>query len=232
MKVSKRISLSVDGKAGRHERQEVVKRIICAGYAGRDQASVRKHIEELKALGVPAPEQTPAFYLVPAEQITMDDQIVVDTATTSGEVEFVLLKTMDDLLVTVGSDHTDREMEKSDVPRSKAVCPKVVAPTFWRVAEVIDHWDKLRLRSWIRINGRREIYQDAYVAELLDPASLEKHMAAQLYPFAVGDVLFSGTVPSKGGLRISDLFEMELIDEVTGRSIQHSYKVLVKGGSC
>ena len=36
-----------------------VRRLINAGYTGRDQAAVRHHIEELRAHGVPAPAGTP-----------------------------------------------------------------------------------------------------------------------------------------------------------------------------
>ena len=223
--VSKRISFSIEGTRGREECEEAVTRIICAGYAGRDQAGVRKHIEELKALGVPAPSETPAFYLVPAERVTAGAQITVDNASTSGEVEFVLLKTQNDTLVTVGSDHTDRELEKSDVPLSKAVCPKVIASTFWRLSEVAAHWDRLRLKSSINVEGHLEPYQDGYLSELMEPRELEVRLAASLPALSFGDMLFSGTVPSKRGLVISDLFAMELLDEVTGRSIKHSYRV-------
>lgn len=75
------------------QREEEVTRVICAGYAGRDQESVRKHIEELKALGVPAPAETPAFYSVPPERVTTADSVRVRGRHTSGEVEFVLFKT-------------------------------------------------------------------------------------------------------------------------------------------
>ena len=228
--MAKQISFSVQGLKGVEKREEAVTRIICAGYAGRDQGSVRRHIEELKALGVPAPEEIPAFYLVPAERVTAGTEITVDGASTSGEVEFVLLKTASGTLVTVGSDHTDRELEKSDVPLSKAVCPKVIGPTFWHLSDLADHWDRLRLKSSVNVDGHLVPYQDGYLSELMEPRDIERRLAESLPAFSSGDMLFSGTIPSKRGLVISDLFAMELLDEVSGRSIKHSYKITQRDG--
>ena len=39
-----------------------VRRMINAGYTGRDQESIRRHIEELKKEGIPAADSTPAAY--------------------------------------------------------------------------------------------------------------------------------------------------------------------------
>jgi hypothetical protein len=59
----------------------------------------------------------------------------------------------------------------------------------------------------------------------MEPGELERRLAETLPALSLGDMLFSGTVPSKGGLVISDLFVMELLDEVSGRSIKHSYTI-------
>ena len=34
-------------------------RLVVAGWTGRDEAAVRHHIDELAALGVPAPSKSP-----------------------------------------------------------------------------------------------------------------------------------------------------------------------------
>ena len=36
-----------------------VRRMVNAGYVGRDQATVRAHIEEMRHLGIPAPTTVP-----------------------------------------------------------------------------------------------------------------------------------------------------------------------------
>ncbi len=40
-------------------------RLVIAGWAGRDETAVRRHIEELAELGVPPPSRTPLFYSTP-----------------------------------------------------------------------------------------------------------------------------------------------------------------------
>lgn len=69
---------------------------------------MRKHIEELQAIGVKPPSTVPAFYPVAASLLTTRTDIDVVGPETSGEVEFVPIRTANGILVTVGSDHTDR----------------------------------------------------------------------------------------------------------------------------
>ncbi len=38
-----------------------INRVFNAGYAGSDQEGVKKHIDELADLGVPAPDRTPTL---------------------------------------------------------------------------------------------------------------------------------------------------------------------------
>ena len=40
------------------------RRLVIAGWTGRDAAAIAHHIEELAALGVPAPSAVPLFYRV------------------------------------------------------------------------------------------------------------------------------------------------------------------------
>ena len=85
--------------------------LVIAGWTGRDEAALEKHIREIEVLGVNPPKSTPVFYRVSASLLTYDDAIEVSGGDTSGEVEFVLLSRPDGLWVTVGSDHTDRKAE-------------------------------------------------------------------------------------------------------------------------
>jgi hypothetical protein len=50
-----------------------VQELIIAGWAGREQAGIDEHIEELKAIGVTPPSTTPLFYRVAADQLTSED---------------------------------------------------------------------------------------------------------------------------------------------------------------
>jgi len=228
--VERRVQVVVEAKGGSLcERDIVVRRIICAGYAGRDQDTVRHHIEELKRLGVPAPAETPTLYVVTPSQVTTDDSILVQGSETSGEVEYVLFKDGEGWLVTVGSDHTDRELEITDIAKSKQICPKVIGSRFWRIADLVDHWDELVIKSWVESGGSKIEYQSGRLSSLLTPDELVDYVNRRLGGFREGDLLFSGTIPASTGLIISNSFEMEMYDPVLRRTIRHSYGVRVIG---
>src|SRR5215470_20332233 len=52
-----------------------IEQAVIAGWTGRDQAAVEKHIAELAVLGVKRPATTPIFYRVAASRLTTDDSI-------------------------------------------------------------------------------------------------------------------------------------------------------------
>src|SRR5574341_1102958 len=120
-----------------------IRRLINAGYTGRDQAAVRHHIEELKAHDIPAPASTPTMYAKPACLLTQGPTIEVLGGQTSGEAEFVLLISAERVLVAAGSDHTDRELEKVSIEKAKMMCPNVISRDAWDLAEVRDGWDEI-----------------------------------------------------------------------------------------
>jgi hypothetical protein len=207
--------------------------LIMAGWTGRDQASVRRHIEELQAIGVPPPSKTPLFYrLDPALLAGAVDQIRVIGDQSSGEVEAVLLAMADGLWLGLGSDHTDRALEAHSVQLSKQLCRKPMAETLWAYDEVIDYWDELILRAHIVENGERALYQEGRLAAVRRPEELmaayrdEQGLTAEP-PLPVGAALFLGALPAIGGVRPSAQFEMELEDPVKKRTIRHAYQAEV-----
>src|SRR5258705_11637487 len=145
---------------------------VIAGWTGRNAEAVEKHIKELEMLGVKRPAATPIFYRVGAARLTTDASIEVLGEQSSGEVEFVLLKTEGALWVGVGSDHTDREVEAYGVSVSKQLCEKPIAPLFWRFDDVAAHWDRLLLRSYASIGGKRTLYQEGPVSAMRHPEDL------------------------------------------------------------
>jgi uncharacterized protein DUF2848 len=122
---------------------------VMAGYTGRDQKAVQQHVDELRTLGVPAPERIPAFYPVSPYLVRTTQVVPVVGAHTSGEGEVVLIVRDDNVLIGVGSDHTDREVEKLSVPKSKQLCAKPVSTDLWPLDEIGSYWDELELRSWL-----------------------------------------------------------------------------------
>src|SRR5699024_7319947 len=135
-----------------------IRELIVAGWSGRDSAAIAEHVEELEALGVTPPSETPLFYRVGADQMTHASVIQVLGGASSGEAEVTLVGTTDGTFVSLGSDHTDRDAEAWSVAYSKQTCPKPVASVLWPLAEVLPHWDELRLEVWAVIGGERVEY--------------------------------------------------------------------------
>jgi len=194
-----------------------VQHLIIAGWTGRDEAALRKHIRELEEIGVKPPRTTPIFYRVAASLLTSADEIQVSGPDSSGEVEFVLLQKADGLWVTVGSDHTDRKAETIGVSLSKQMCAKPVARDAWRYAEVRPHWDRLVLRSW----ADGDLYQEGPVTAMRSPEELMQKYGG-LRP---ASAMFCGTLAAKGGIRGASRFRMELEDPVLKRKLSHEYAI-------
>src|SRR5262245_50855161 len=192
--------------------------LIIAGWTGRDEAALRKHIRELEEIGVTAPKTTPIFYRVAAALFTYANEIQVSGPDTSGEVEFVLLSMPDGLKVAVGSDHTDRKAETIGVSLSKQLCAKPVSGDSWRYDEVKPHWEKLVLRAW----ADGDLYQEGPVTAMRSPEDLMGR-----YPLKPGYAMFCGTLAAKGGIRPAGRFTMELEDPVLKRKLHHEYRARV-----
>ena len=196
-----------------------VNELVIAGWTGRDEAALRKHIRELEELGVKPPKTTPIFYRVAASLFTFADESEVSGPDTSGEVEFVLIQQDSQLKIAVGSDHTDRKAETIGVSLSKQLCAKPVSAESWRYDEVRPHWEKLVLRSW----ADGQLYQEGPVTAMRSPEDLLERFGG----LKSGWAMFCGTLAAKGGIRPAQTFRMELEDPVLGRSLRHEYRIKV-----
>lgn len=192
--------------------------LVIAGWTGRDEAALRKHIRELEEIGVKPPKSTPIFYRVSASLFTHAAQIQVCGPDTSGEVEFVLINRDSALFVALGSDHTDRKAETIGVSLSKQLCAKPVSPDSWSYDEVKPHWEKLVLRAW----ADGELYQEGSVAAMRSPEDLLSR-----HPLKPGWAMFGGTLAARGGIRPAKAFRMELEDPVRKRKLAHEYRIEV-----
>ena len=201
--------------------------LVCGGWVGRDQKDLRAHIDELVQLGVPAPRRIPIYMNFSTYLLTTDDEITVISDMTSGEVEYVLLCSGDEIWVTVGSDHTDREVETKSIPGSKQMYAKCLPPECWPYPDVKDHWDRLILRSWVTKGSERNLYQEGLLSDILGPQEMLEKMPRGGIDKKEGLVLFSGTIPTKVRIVFGDSYELELEDPVLKRSIKHSYRVKI-----
>ena len=198
--------------------------LIIGGWAGRDEAAIQHHIEELAAIGVPRPSSVPVYYRVAADLLTQADRLVVLGPDSSGEVEPVIVSLADGLWVGIGSDHTDRKAETIGIALSKQLCGKPIGTELWRLDEVAGHWDAMILRAYATIAGERVLYQEGALSALRTPADLiERRGAGPGLP--AGTAMFGGTLSAIGGIRPATRFEMELEDPVLGRVLRHAYEI-------
>jgi hypothetical protein len=157
--------------------------------------------------------------------LTTDGEIAVISEKSSGEVEYVLLSQGEEIWVTVGSDHTDREMETHSIPASKQMYPKCLASEGWPYSDLKDHWDELILRCWVQKKGKRSLYQEAPLGSIIPPEELLSELPREGLLQEEGLVLLSGTVPTQSGLIYGDSYDLEMEDPILKRSIRHSYEV-------
>jgi hypothetical protein len=202
----------------------VIRSAVLAGWTGRDPAAVEKHIAELEDLGVKRPASTPIFYRVATSRLTTEPVVEVSGEDSSGEVEFILLKSGGRLWVGVGSDHTDRKVESYNVTVSKQMCDKPLSSEFWDYADVAQHWDQLVLRSIIRENGERIVYQEGTVAGMLAPEGLLARWGDG--DLEEGTLMFGGTLAVRGQIRPTSRFEIEIEDPIAERRISHAYDII------
>lgn len=222
------LSLDVEGVDGSRTPVDVpVRQLLLAGYTGRDRAAVLEHVKELEALGVAPPARIPSVFVVEPDLVAAVAAIEVSGRETSGEVELVLLQSDEELLVGVGSDHTDRAHETIDIDEAKRICSKPVAPRVWRHRDVAAQWDQLELRSWTTDGADRRLYQEGTLAELLPVDALLDELRDAGFDHGDGTVVFGGTLPTFEGLSFGQRFEMELRDPVLDRSVASSYVVAV-----
>jgi len=207
-----------------------MRRMVNAGYTGREQEKVRKHIEELKKEGVPAPESTPTAYEMITQLVYFDEEIEVVGERTSGEAEYVLLCSGEEVYVGVGSDHTDRELESVSIIKSKQVCPNIMSKRIWRLKETRGDWDEIILRGWVKNEeGERVLYQEALLSAMMTPEDLMGFVKNRLDDKNLnGMVIFSGTIPILTGKFVySSYFEAELFHPRSERKLNFSYQVQV-----
>jgi 4-hydroxyphenylacetate 3-monooxygenase len=178
------------------------RRLVIAGYTGRDRAAVEAHIQELADEGIEPPARVPTYFELDPALVTTSSHVEVSGPCTSGEAEPVLLFTDGGVFLTVGSDHTDRDLERVDIAASKAACPKPICQRVVEWPNAAQAWDEGLLRSW----AGGVPYQAGELASVTPPDVLVEDFASVFGPPAHGLVLFLGTVPL---LRGTFAFERE-----------------------
>lgn len=198
-------------------------RLVIAGYTGRDQEAVKKHIDELKALGVPAPPQIPMLYDLSPELLQTSSRLTVVLNDSSGEAEVVLLDIGGRWYVGLGSDHTDRVLEAASVQKSKQICAKLVTRELWPFESIRDRWADIEMKSWVRVGGEERLYQSGRLGEFMHPDELLRIVEQRGYT-SPNMALYCGTLPLHGEFVLGGAFRAELIDPQNNRKLTLAYE--------
>lgn len=198
-----------------------IRRLVVAGWTGRNMSAVQHHIDELAELGISPPSQIPLYYRVSNTLLTQRDSIEVLGQGSSGEVEPLLLRSGGRTYLGLASDHTDRDLEAHSVAASKQACAKPVADTLWDFDDVKDRLDDLTLKCWILENGHEVLYQTGGLSAIRPLAEL-----CEGGGFEEGTAMLCGTLPAIGGVRSAETYRMEMADPTNGKTLSLSYSVL------
>ena len=222
-----KLELVVESKQERRQLTFDYGRMVNAGYVGKNQEEVRRHIEELAEKGIPGPKSVPVLFPVVCQALTTDSVIEVYGSETSGEVEYVLcVVSEDEVYVGLGSDHTDRHLEETDIPRAKQICPNLMGRTVWPLEEVESHWDDLLLSANVEKGGKDILYQEGRLGLLLNPTELMSFVKSKIPGPLENLIIFSGTMGMLTGEFIfGQKFSAKLIDEKLNRRLDISYDV-------
>ena len=210
------------------------RRLVAAGYTGRDRTQVQAHIDELAHQGIPAPESFPTLYEIDFSLLALWNEIAPTSATVSGEAEAVLLfptDKLEDAYVSLGSDFTDRVEERVSIPRSKQQ-PKPIGNQVWRYRDVAPVWDEIAVRSWVAAGSGQPLYQSGKLAQLLAPHVLIEQLGTKLTSGGVaGTIMLMGTVPLREGkFQYTPYFGCEL-ETPSGAKLTYSCNVNLPAAS-
>lgn len=204
----------------------VPERLVIAGYTAKDEASVRAHIAELAEIGVPPPATVPTYYDLDPGLLTTAPVVEVTGERTSGEVEPVVVRHAGRYFLGVGSDHTDRDLERTDVGRAKAACPKPLGEIVADLGTDLSGaaWDELA--AGCAVDGVP--YQEGSIAALRHPAELVERMTSVLGPIGGDFALYCGTLPLLGGAFVYGAHWRTRLTLPGGPALAHGYEIKVR----
>ncbi|MBI0169819.1 MULTISPECIES: DUF2848 family protein [Bartonella] len=200
--------------------------VFNAGYAGSNSEEVRHHIEELAAIGVPAPKTFPTLYPLGSHVVSQEHLYQAPHDKTSGEAEWALYigKNENEHLLMAACDHTDRALEAHGVAWSKQSAPDFIGDLAWRYSEVKDLFANFTLKAWVKDRQEEKLIQNGNAGLLISPSKwltkLEKAGLAR-----PGTLFMSGTIPMKKSVnQFSNHWRVELADQ-KGNISRVSYEI-------
>lgn len=200
-------------------------RVYNLGSATVDATAALAHQEEVADVGVRIAFDIPAprIYPMATSSVTTDPTIGVHSDRTSGEVEIVLVVASGELYVGVGSDHTDRDLERASIIWSKQYCPSVLGRRVWRWADVEPAWPRLLLES--TVDG--ELYQSSLASVFLPPLEILRVLGERVTELPGSYLVYCGTYTSIAKrIAFGRSWTATLRDPDTGDRLDLAYEVV------
>lgn len=219
------MNITIETLNGNKELSLQLNHLLVVGFAGKDIEKTMEHIHELEKEGIKCPKSVPVLYQCSKELLTTSSNIEVIGNKTSGEVEYLILVHEGTYYIGVGSDHTDRELEAVSIHKSKQLCLKPFATTFWPYEEIKGHFDNIKLKSSQILNGQTIDYQQGVTSDLLSLDTIINTLKKEID--VENSLIFTGTVPLNNGFQYGEAFSCQLIDEELNRTINLSYKIQI-----
>jgi len=236
------VRLAVHTARGTEQRVIRIGSVSGARYASRDLEGMRRKLDALLAQGKSATRTNPSIFRIGRYLLTQGEEFEVQGPLTGGEVEIVAIRNRDEILISVGSDQCDRELDPLFQDKPKQMCPHPLARAAWPYAEVRGHWDELRLYAHVVVGEHVVPVQDSSAAALVD---LE-YLLAMEDVAALPDpaLLYCGAVPfldsavetaarlglpEQTALGVGDAFLVRLHDPVLHRTIEHRFSAVPLG---
>tara|TARA_B100000809_G_scaffold257118_1_gene298147 strand:+ start:768 stop:1553 length:786 start_codon:yes stop_codon:yes gene_type:complete len=239
------VYFAIQRKAGTEEKEIPIGCVAGARFASRDMEGMRKALDEQIAREgrySGASMTNPSIFRITRDRLTQSDTFEVQGAHTGGEVEIVAIRTAEEVLISVGSDQCDRELDPLFPDKPKQMCPHPMAKIAWPYEEVRDHWDELKVYSEVSRNGQTITLQDSTLSTLVSLEYLLSMDVVKNLPDPM--FLYCGTanflpsaaeqvekldLPEMTCHGVGDSFLVRLTDPVLGRTIEHQYSAIPVG---
>jgi hypothetical protein len=236
------MEIDIQSTHGVRRRSIEIGAVAGARYASRDVTGTRRKLDELLADRKSATRTNPSIFRIGRYLLTQSGEFEVQGPLTGSEAEVVAIRQGDEILISVGSDQCDRELDPLFQDKPKQMCPHPVAHTAWPYPEVRAHWDCLELYSQVTVAGHVIPVQRSALAELVE---LE-YLLAMAEVMSLPDPLFlyCGTVsflasaavaarefhlPEQTALGVGDRSLVRLHDPVLQRTIEHQFRAVPLG---
>lgn len=200
-------------------------RVYNLGSATVESASAVAHQQEVADVGVQIAFDVPAprVYPMTPSSVTTDEMVGSHHGRTSGEAEIVLLVDGDEMYVGIGSDHTDRELERTSIIWSKQYSPSVLGRRVWSWRYLERHWDDLVVES--TVDG--VAYQSSKASVFLAPPAILDRLAERAVRLPSSYLVFCGTYTSiDNTIRFGRTWSATLRNTVDGSQLSLSYEVV------